>query len=138
MHKFEKANFNIEQYNAETGRINAGTGQYNAQTGRMNADTNRAELGIKGYNAETGRMNAGTAARDVARKERLLPYQQASYAGQTVMNAGMSGLSMDQFLNSNTSVFGTVFPGTQQGQADNGSVPYAQYKNQINQYYNQQ
>lgn len=135
---YKQGQLDIGQYNAETGRINAGTGQYNAQTGRMNADTNRAELGIKGYNAETGRMNAGTAARDVARKEQLLPYQQASYAGQTVMNAGMSGLSMDQFLNSNTSVFGTVFPGTQQGQAGDGSVPYAQYKNQINQYYNQQ
>lgn len=135
---YKQGQLNIGQYNAETGRINAGTSQYNAQTGRMNAATNRAELGIKGYNAETGRMNAGTAARDVARKEQLLPYQQASYAGQTVMNAGMSGLSMDQFLNSNTSVFGTVFPGTQQGQAGNGSVPYAQYKNQINQYYNQQ
>lgn len=135
---YKQGQLNIGQYNAETGRINAGTGQYNAQTGRINADTNRAELGIKGYNAETGRMNAGTAARDVTRKEKLLPYQQASYAGQTVMNAGMSGLSMDQFLNSNASVFGTVFPGTQQGQAGNESVPYAQYKNQINQYYNQQ
>lgn len=135
---YKQGQLNIGQYNAETGRINAGTGQYNAQTGRMNAATNRAELGIKEYNAETGRMNAGTAARDVTRKEQLLPYQQASYAGQTVMNAGMSGLSMDQFLNSNASVFGTVFPGTQQGQADNGSVPYAQYKDQINQYYNQQ
>lgn len=135
---YKQGQLNIGQYEAETGRINAGTGQYNAQTGRMNAATNRAELGIKGYNAETGRMNAGTAARDVTRKEQLLPYQQASYAGQTVMNAGMSGLSMDQFLNSNTSVFGTVFPGTQQGQAGNGVVPYTQYKNQINQYYNQQ
>lgn len=135
---YKQGQLNIGQYEAETGRINAGTGQYNAQTGRMNAATNRAELGIKGYNAETGRMNAGTAARDVTRKEQLLPYQQASYAGQTVMNAGMSGLSMDQFLNSNTSVFGTVFPGTQQGQVGNGAVPYAQYKNQINQYYNQQ
>ena len=135
---YKQGQLNIGQYNAETGRINAGTGQYNAQTGRMNADTNRAELGIKGYNAQTGRMNADTAARDVTRKEQLLPYQQASYAGQTVMNAGMSGLSMDQFLNSNASVFGTVFPGTQQGQADNGSVPYSQYKDQINQYYNQQ
>lgn len=135
---YKQGQLNIGQYNAETGRINAGTGQYNAQTGRMNAATNRAELGIKEYNAETGRMNAGTAARDVTRKEQLLPYQQASYAGQTVMNAGMSGLSMDQFLNSNASVFGTVFPGTQQGQADNGLVPYAQYKDQINQYYNQQ
>lgn len=135
---YKQGQLDIGQYEAQTGRINAGTGQYNAQTGRMNAATNRAELGIKGYNAETGRMNASTAARDVTRKEQLLPYQQASYAGQTVMNAGMSGLSMDQFLNSNASVFGTVFPGTQQGQADNGSVPYTQYKNQINQYYNQQ
>lgn len=135
---YKQGQLDIGQYEAQTGRINAGTNQYEAQTSRMNAATNRAELGIKGYNAETGRMNAGTAARDVTRKEQLLPYQQASYAGQTVMNAGMSGLSMDQFLNSNTSVFGTVFPGTQQGQANNGSVPYAQYKNQINQYYNQQ
>lgn len=136
---YKQGQLDIGQYEAQTGRINAGTGQYNAQTGRMNATTNRAELGIKGYNAETGRINAGTAARDVTRKEQLLPYQQASYAGQTVMNAGMSGLSMDQFLNSNTSVFGTVFPGTQQqGQASGGSVPYAEYKNQINQYYNQQ
>lgn len=135
---YKQGQLDIGQYEAQTGRINAGTNQYEAQTGRMNAATNRAELGIKGYNAETGRMNAGTAARDITRKEQLLPYQQASYAGQTVMNAGMSGLSMDQFLNSNTSVFGTVFPGTQQGQANNGSVPYAQYKNQINQYYNQQ
>lgn len=135
---YKQGQLNIGQYEAETGRINAGTGQYNAQTGRINAATNRAELGIKGYNAQTGRMNADTAARDVTRKEQLLPYQQASYAGQTVMNAGMSGLSMDQFLNSNASLFGTVFPGTQQSQADNGSVPYAQYKNQINQYYNQQ
>lgn len=135
---YKQGQLDIGQYNAQTGRINAGTGQYEAQTGRMNANTNRAELGIKSYNAETGRMNANTAAKDVARKEQLLPYQQASYAGQTVMNAGMSGLSMDQFLNSNTSVFGTVFPGTQQGQVNNGSVPYTQYKNQINQYYNQQ
>lgn len=136
---YKQGQLDIGQYEAQTGRINAGTNQYEAQTGRMNAATNRAELGIKGYNAETGRMNAGTAARDVTRKEQLLPYQQASYAGQTVMNAGMSGLSMDQFLNSNTSVFGTVFPGTQQqGQPGNGSVPYATYKQNINNYYNQQ
>ena len=136
---YKQGQLDIGQYNAQTGRINAGINQYEAQTGRINAGTNRAELGIKGYNAQTSRMNADTAARDVSRKEQLLPYQQANYAGQTVMNAGMSGLNMDQFLNSNTSVFGTVFPGTQQqGQADNGSVPYSQYKNQINEYYNQQ
>ena len=139
---YKQGQLDIGQYNAQTGRINAGINQYEAQTGRINAATNRSELGIKGYNAETGRMNANTAAKDVERKQQLLPYQQASYAGQTVMNAGMSGLSMDQFLNSNTSVFGQVFPGTQQVQATgkpgDGTVPYVQYKNQINQYYNQQ
>ena len=136
---YKQGQLDIDRANAETNRAELGIKGYNAQTGRINADTNRQELGIKGYTAQTGRMNAETAARDVTRKEQLLPYQQASYAGQTVMNAGMSGLSMDQFLNSNTSVFGTVFPGTQQqGQPGDGSVPYSQYKNQINQYYNQQ
>lgn len=139
---YKQGQLNINQQNADTNRAELGIKGYNAQTGRMNADTNRQELGIKSYSAVTGRMNADTAARDVTRKEQLLPYQQGAYAGQTVMNAGMSGLSMDQFLNSNTSVFGAMFPGTQQQQNQSkpgdGTVPYAQYKNQINQYYNAQ
>lgn len=134
---YKQGQLDIGRANAETNRAELGIKSYNAQTGRINADTNRQELGIKGYNAQTGRMNANTAARDVSRKEQLLPYQQASYAGQTVMNAGMSGLNMDQFLNSNTSVFGQVFPGTQQGNQQ-GNVPVQQYKNNINNYYNQQ
>ena len=134
---YKQGQLDVSRANAETNRAELGIKGYNAQTGRINANTAQQELGIKGYAAQTGRMNAETAARDVSRKEQLLPYLQGAYAGQTVMNAGMSGLSMDQFLNSNTSVFGTMFPGTQQ-QNQQGSVPYAEYKNQINQYYNQQ
>lgn len=139
---YKQGQLDIGQYNAQTGRINAGTNQYEAQTGRINAATNRSELGIKGYNAQTGRMEAQTHQQTEQRQQQLLPYQQANYMGQTVMNAGMSNLTMDQLLNSNTSVFGQVFPGTQQVQATgkpgDGTVPYVQYKNQINQYYNQQ
>ena len=134
---YKQGQLDVSRANAETNRAELGIKGYNAQTGRINANTAQQELGIKGYAAQTGRMNAETAARDVSRKEQLLPYLQGAYAGQTVMNAGMSGLSMDQFLNSSTSVFGTMFPGTQQ-QNQQGSVPYAEYKNQINQYYNQQ
>ena len=54
--------------------------------------------------------------------ERLEPYQQANYMGQTVMNVGMQdNITMDQFLNSNQSVFSQVFPGTQQQNNNNNN-----------------
>ena len=129
---YKEGQINIDQYKALTDRIESNIAAENAKTNRMNAITNQNELGIKTYNAQTGRMNANTAAKDVARKQELLPYQQASYAGQTVMNAGMSGLSMDQFLNSNQSLFGEIFPGTQQG---NQQDQMSQAKQNINNYY---
>ena len=91
----------IDTYEAETGR-------QNAQSSSMNAVTNRMEIPIKQGQLQ---INQG----EYERKQQLLPYQQANYAGQAVMNAGMSGLTMDQFLNSNQSVMSQVFPGTQQG-----------------------
>lgn len=118
----------IEAYKAEeTARHNrvgeqtdiyeAETGRQNAQSSSMNAYTNRMEIPIK---QEQLKINQA----EQQRKQQLLPYQQANYAGQAVMNAGMSGLTMDQFLNSNQSIMSQVFPGTQQG-----SNQQQQYKN---------
>lgn len=92
----------------QTDIYEAETGRQNAQSSSMNAYTNRMEIPIK---QEQLRINQA----EQQRKQQLLPYQQANYAGQTVMNAGMSGLTMDQFLNSNQSIMSQVFPGTQQG-----------------------
>lgn len=129
---YKEGQINIDQYKALTDRIESNIMAENAKTNRMNAITNQNELGIKTYNAQTGRINAQTAQKEYERKQELLPYQQASYAGQTVMNAGMSGLSMDQFLNSNQSLFEKIFPGTQQG---NQQDQTAQTKQNINNYY---
>jgi hypothetical protein len=100
----------IDTYEAETGR-------QNAQSSSMNAITNRMEIPIK-----QGQLQINQD--EYKRKQNLLPYQQASYASEAVMNAGMSGLTMDQFLNSNQSVMSQVFPGTQQG-----NNQQQQYKN---------
>lgn len=94
-----RAGESIDMYNAYTGR-------QNANTSGMNAITNRMEIPIK-----QGQLRLNQ--QEVQRKQQLLPYQQASYASETVMNAGMSGLPMEQFLNSNQSVMSQVFPGTQ-------------------------
>lgn len=95
-----RAGESIDMYNAYTGR-------QNANTSGMNAVTNRMEIPIKQGQLRLNQQEA-------QRKQQLLPYQQASYASETVMNAGMSGLPMEQFLNSNQSVMSQVFPGTQE------------------------
>lgn len=129
---YKEGQLTVDQYNAITKRIESQISKENAITNRMNANTNAKELTIKGFNAETSRMNARVNEKEYERKQELVPFQQASYAGQTVMNAGMSGLSMDQFLNSNQSLFGKIFPGTQQG---NQQDQTSQAKQNINNYY---
>ena len=74
--------------------------------------SNLADEAVQRQNAITSRMNAQTSAREQAVKEQLMPYQQANYIGQTVINSAMSDLPMDQIINSNPQVFGQVFPGT--------------------------
>lgn len=74
--------------------------------------SNLADEAVQAQNAITSRMNAETSAREQAVREQLMPYQQANYIGQTVINSAMSDLPMDQVINSNPQVFGQVFPGT--------------------------
>lgn len=122
----------IDQYKAITGRIEAGTGENNAVTNRMNAITNQGKLEVDKYNAETGRMGERTKEATEKRLQGQDPYVKANLMGQTVMNAGMSGLNMDQFLNANTSVFGQVFPGTQQGNQQNNQQSNSDVQNYLN------
>lgn len=74
--------------------------------------SNLADEAVQAQNAITSRINAQTSAREQAVREQLMPYQQANYIGQTVINSAMSDLPMDQIINSNPQVFGQVFPGT--------------------------
>lgn len=73
--------------------------------------SNLADEAVQRQNAITSRMNAQTSAREQAVREQLMPYQQANYIGQTVINSAMSDLPMDQIINSNPQVFGQVFSG---------------------------
>ena len=119
---YKAGQITINQYKALTDRLNYEVSKANAETNRMNAITNQGKLKIDEYDAETGRMNAKTKQATEARMKRLEPYQQANYMGQTVMNVGMQdNITMDQFLNSNQSVFSQVFPGTQQQNNNNNN-----------------
>ena len=119
---YKAGQININQYKALTDRLNYEVSKANAETNRMNAITNQGKLKVDEYDAETGRMNAKTKQATEARMKRLEPYQQANYMGQTVMNVGMQdNITMDQFLNSNQSVFSQVFPGTQQQNNNNNN-----------------
>lgn len=135
---YKSGQININQYKALTDRLNYEVSKVNAETNRMNALTNQEKLKVDTYNAETGRMSAQTRQDTEARMRRLEPYQQANYMGQTVMNVGMQdNITMDQLLNSNQSVFGQVFPGTQQ-QNNNTSDILSQYQKNRKQYENLQ
>ena len=74
--------------------------------------SNLADEAVQRQNAITSRINAQTSAREQAVREQLMPYQQANYIGQTVINSAMSDLPMNDVINSNPQVFGQVFPGT--------------------------
>lgn len=74
--------------------------------------SNLADEAVQRQNAITSRLNAQTSAREQAVREQLMPYQQANYIGQTVINSAMSDLPMNDVINSNPQVFGQVFPGT--------------------------
>ena len=135
---YKSGQININQYKALTDRLNYEVLKVNAETNRMNALTNQEKLKVDTYNAETGRMSAQTRQDTEARMRRLEPYQQANYMGQTVMNVGMQdNITMDQLLNSNQSVFGQVFPGTQQQNSDTSDI-LSQYQRNRKQYENLQ
>ena len=135
---YKSGQININQYKALTDRLNYEVSKVNAETNRMNALTNQEKLKVDTYNAETGRMSAQTRQDTEARMRRLEPYQQANYMGQTVMNVGMQdNITMDQLLNSNQSVFGQVFPGTQQQNSDTSDI-LSQYQRNRKQYENLQ
>lgn len=133
---YKAGQITIDQYKALTDRLNYEVSKANAETNRMNAITNQGKLTVDKYNAETGRMSAKTKQETEARMKRLEPYQQANYMGQTVMNIGMQdNITMDQFLNSNQSVFSQVFPGTQQQNNNNNTNDIlSQYQNNRKQY----
>ena len=135
---YKSGQININQYKALTDRLNYEVSKVNAETNRMNALTNQEKLKVDTYNAETGRMSAQTRQDTEARMRRLEPYQQANYMGQTVMNVGMQdNITMDQLLNSNQSVFGQVFPGTQQQNSETSDI-LSQYQRNRKQYENLQ
>lgn len=131
-----RANEQINMYKAlETGRNNRVNEQikgYEAQTGRINSN-------IQGYNAQTNRMEvpikqqqADAATTNANVNQQYLPYRQGAAMSETVMNASMSDLPLDSFLNTNQSVMSQIFPGTQQGNSTQQQVQ------NIRDYYNQQ
>lgn len=79
------------------------------ETARHNLQ--QESLSSRGYDIEQQR--ADTAAQTEKRQQKLLPYQQASYATEALMNAGFSDVPIDTILNSNPELFGQVYPGTQ-------------------------
>lgn len=111
----------IEGYKAQSGRMTA-------ETGRQNAITNRMEVPIKQQQADAAMINANV-------NQQLMPYRQGAYMGEALMNASMSDLKLDNFLNTNQSVMSQIFPGTQQ---QNQMTPQQQQVQNIRQYYNQQ
>ena len=111
----------IEEYKAQSGRIQA-------ETGRQNAITNRMEVPIKQQQADADTINANV-------NQQLMPYRQGAYMGETLMNASMSDLKLDNFLNTNQSVMSQIFPGTRQ---QNQMTPQQQQVQNIRNYYNQQ
>lgn len=68
-------------------------------------------LSSRGYDIEQQR--ADIAAQTEQRQQELLPYQQASYATEALMNAGFSDVPIDTIINSNPQLFSQVYPGTQ-------------------------
>lgn len=113
-----KANEKIKGYEAQTGRINSNIQGYNAQTNRM-------EVPIKQQQADAATTNANV-------NQQYLPYRQGAAMSETVMNASMSDLPLDNFLNTNQSVMSQIFPGTQQGNSTQQQVQ------NIRDFYNQQ
>lgn len=111
----------IEKYKAQSGRIQA-------ETGRQNAITNRMEIPIKQQQAKASMINANV-------NQQLMPYRQGAYMGEALMNASMSDLKLDNFLNTNQSVMSQIFPGTQ---PQNQMTPQQQQVQNIRNYYNQQ
>lgn len=111
----------IEKYKAQSGRIQA-------ETGQQNAITNRMEIPIKQQQAKASMINANV-------NQQLMPYRQGAYMGEALMNASMSDLKLDNFLNTNQSVMSQIFPGTQQ---QNQMTPQQQQVQNIRNYYNQQ
>lgn len=117
----KQATQTIEKYKAQSGRIQA-------ETGRQNAITNRMEIPIKQQQAKASMINANV-------NQQLMPYRQGAYMGEALMNASMSDLKLDNFLNTNQSVMSQIFPGTQQ---QNQMTPQQQQVQNIRNYYNQQ
>lgn len=113
-----RVNEQIKGYEAQTGRINSNIQGYNAQTNRM-------EVPIKQQQADAATTNANV-------NQQYLPYRQGAAMSETVMNASMSDLPLDSFLNTNQSVMSQIFPGTQQGNSTQQQVQ------NIRDYYNQQ
>lgn len=79
------------------------------ETARHNVQ--QEKLSSRGYDIEQQRAN--TAAQTEARQQEMMPYQQASYATEALMNASFSDVPLDTILNSNPALFGRVYPGTQ-------------------------
>lgn len=98
----------IDAYVAEEGKRHniesESNTRYSNQTGRINANVNAAELPIKQQNADTSRG-------ELAVKQQMLPYNQASKMGEALMNQSMSDVTQDQFLNVNPQVMQQVYPG---------------------------
>ena len=84
--------------------------------------SNLSTENINAQNAISSRLNALTNQQAEQRQQQLVPYQQANYLGQTIINSAMSDMPMDQVLNSNPELFKQVFPGTQQRQQYNQIV----------------
>lgn len=131
-----RANEQINMYKAiETGRNN----RVNEQIKGYEAQTDRINSNIQGYNAQTNRMEvpikqqqADAATTNANVNQQYLPYRQGAAMSETVMNASMSDLPLDSFLNTNQSVMSQIFPGTQQGNSTQQQVQ------NIRDYYNQQ
>ena len=119
----------LEAYKAqETARHNV-TGeaidQFKAQEQQR---SNLATENINAQNAISSRLNAITNQQAEQRQQQLMPYQQANYLGQTIINSAMSDTPMTEVINSNPELFKEVFPGTIQRQQYNQIVlPPANY-----------
>lgn len=125
----------IDAYNAEetarSNRVKEFVDLYKAQSGRITANAAQQQADVQTQRLPIYQQEANTSAQRVKNETELLPYKQGQAMSETVMNASYSDLPLDTFLNTNQSVLGTMFPGTQQ-QAN----PSNQQKQNIRDYYN--
>lgn len=109
----------IDAYEAQTGRSNAQTNLINAQTRIGELGVSKQRANIAQQEANIAQQNAETSKQRVQNEAAMLPFKQGQAAAETIYWGSQGTIPLDQFINTNQSVFSQVFPAAFQQQQTN-------------------